>query len=68
MYSKKIVIRYEADIVDKPVVYSLVKDFDLAFNIMRARVSPRREGLVVSIFPAKRETLTGPSVTSRIWA
>ncbi|MBW2545569.1 MAG: 4Fe-4S binding protein [Deltaproteobacteria bacterium] len=29
------------------VVYSLVKDFDLAFNIMRARVSPRREGLVV---------------------
>jgi len=35
MYSKKIVIRYEADIVDKPIVYSLVKDFDLAFNIMR---------------------------------
>lgn len=47
MYSKKIVIRYGADIVDKPVVYTLVKDFDLAFNIMRARVSPRREGLVV---------------------
>ena len=46
MYSKKIVIRYEADIVDKPVVYSLVKDFNLAFNIMRARVSPRRERLV----------------------
>ena len=47
MYSKKIVIRYAADIVDKPVVYTLVKDFDLAFNIMRARVSPRREGLMV---------------------
>jgi len=47
MYSKKIVIRYGAEIVDKPVVYSLVKDFDLAFNIMRARVSPRREGLMV---------------------
>ena len=47
MYAKKIVIRYGADIVDKPVVYSLVKDFDLAFNIMRARISPRREGLMV---------------------
>jgi len=47
MYSKKIVIRYGAGVVDKPVVYSLVKDFDLAFNIMRARVSPRREGLMV---------------------
>jgi len=47
MYSKKIVIRYGAEIVDKPVVYSLVKDFDLAFNIMRARISPRREGVMV---------------------
>ncbi|MDI6616315.1 MAG: NIL domain-containing protein [Syntrophaceae bacterium] len=47
MYSKKIIIRYGADVVDKPVVYSLVKDFDLAFNIMRARISPRREGLMV---------------------
>jgi ferredoxin len=47
MYSKKIIIRYGADVVDKPVVYSLVKEFDLAFNIMRARISPRREGLMV---------------------
>ncbi len=47
MYSKKIVIRYGAQIVDKPVVYSLVKDYDLAFNIMRARISPRREGVMV---------------------
>jgi len=55
MYSKKIVIRYGADIVDKPVVYSLVKDFDLAFNIMRARVSPRREGLVVLDLTGKKK-------------
>ncbi len=55
MYSKKIVIRYEADIVDKPVVYTLVKDFDLAFNIMRARVSPRREGLVVLDLTGKKK-------------
>ncbi len=55
MYSKKIVIRYEADIVDKPIVYSLVKDFDLAFNIMRARISPRREGLVVLDLTGKKK-------------
>ncbi|MDD5723124.1 MAG: NIL domain-containing protein [Syntrophales bacterium] len=47
MYSKKIVIRYGAGIVDKPIAYSLVKDFGLAFNIMRARISPRREGVMV---------------------
>jgi len=55
MYSKKIVIRYGADIVDKPVVYSLVKDFNLAFNIMSARVSPRREGLMVLDLTGKKK-------------
>jgi NAD-dependent dihydropyrimidine dehydrogenase PreA subunit len=46
-YSKKVVIRYNADAVDQPITYRLVKDFDLSFNIMRARVLPRREGLLV---------------------
>jgi ferredoxin len=47
MYSKKIVIRYPAEVIEKPIVYHLVKDFDLRFNILKARVSPRREGLLV---------------------
>ncbi|MFB3925729.1 MAG: NIL domain-containing protein [Syntrophales bacterium] len=47
MFTKKVVIRYPADIVDQPIVYRLVKDFDLVFNILKARVSPRREGLLV---------------------
>jgi ferredoxin len=47
MFTKKIVIRYPADVVEQPIVYRLVKDFDLQFNILKARVSPRREGLLV---------------------
>lgn len=46
-YSRKIIVRYSAEIVDKPIVYRLVKDFDLAFNILKARILPRREGLLV---------------------
>jgi len=46
-FSKKVVIRYRADIVDQPITYRLVKDFDLSFNIMRARVLPKREGVLV---------------------
>jgi NAD-dependent dihydropyrimidine dehydrogenase PreA subunit len=46
-YSKKVVIRYGTDVVDQPITYRLVKDFDLSFNIMRARVLPKREGLLV---------------------
>jgi len=47
LYSRKIIVRYAADIVDKPIVFRLVKDFDLAFNILKARIFPRREGLLV---------------------
>lgn len=46
-FSKKIVIRYPAEIVDQPIVYRLVKDYDMIFNILKARVFPRREGLLV---------------------
>jgi len=46
-YSRKIIIHYSADIVDQPIVHRLVKDFDLAFNILKARILPRREGLLV---------------------
>lgn len=47
LVSKKIIIHYTADIVDQPIVHRLVKDFDLAFNILKARIFPRREGLLV---------------------
>jgi len=47
MYSKKIVIRYTPDIVQQPVIYQLVKQYDLVFNILKARIFPRREGVLV---------------------
>ena len=47
MYSKKITIRYSADIIDQPIIYQLVKKYDLAFNILKARIFPRREGIIV---------------------
>ena len=47
MYSKKIVIRYTPDIVEQPIIYQLVKQYDLVFNILKARIFPRREGVIV---------------------
>ncbi len=47
MYSKKVVIRYSADIVEQPLIYQLVKRYDLVFNILKARIFPRREGVIV---------------------
>jgi len=47
MVSKRIVLKFPHKLVDQPIVYRLVKDFDLEFNILKASVTPREEGLVV---------------------
>ncbi len=47
MYSKILILRFPKDIVHDPLVCSLVRDFDLTFNILNATVFPRQEGLMV---------------------
>ncbi len=47
MISKRIVLTFPHKLLDQPVVYKLVKDYDLVFNILQARVTPKEEGLLV---------------------
>lgn len=47
MVSKKIVLHFPHKLVDQPIVYKLVKDYDLSFNILKASVTPEEEGLLV---------------------
>ncbi len=47
MVSKRIVLHFPLRLVDQPIVYKLVKDFDLQFNILKAYVTPQEEGLMV---------------------
>lgn len=47
MISKRIVLKFPSKLVDKPIVYKLVKEFNLVFNILRARVTPKEEGEMV---------------------
>jgi len=44
---KRIIIRFKRNTIDKPIVYKLVKDYDLVFNILRANVSPRADSMMV---------------------
>jgi ferredoxin len=55
MYSRKVVIRYPADFAEKPIIYELVKRFDLLFNILKARIFPRREGVIVLELSGEKE-------------
>lgn len=47
MSPRRIVLRFGTEISVKPIVYRLVKDFDLVVNIVKADVNPQREGTMI---------------------
>jgi ferredoxin len=47
MTSKKIVLHFPHRLVNQSIVYKLVKDYDLQFNILKAYVTPQEEGLMI---------------------
>lgn len=44
--AKRIVLRFPRPLVDQPIIYKLVKDYNLAFNILKASITPKEEGLL----------------------
>lgn len=42
-----LVLRFPREIVDKPIITSLVRDYNLSFNILKAQIFPRKEGMLV---------------------
>ena len=53
--SKRIVLRFPRRLVDRPIVYRLIKDYNLEFNILKASVTPEEEGLMVLELKGKQE-------------
>lgn len=47
MISKRIVLKFPHRLVDQPIVCNLVRHYNLEFNILKAYVTPREEGLLV---------------------
>ena len=45
--TKRIVLRFPPRLVERPIIYRLVKDYDLEFNILKASITPEQEGLLV---------------------
>jgi len=45
--SRRIVLHFPPRIAGQAVVWNLVKDYDLHFNIIKASISPGEEGLLV---------------------
>ncbi len=55
MVSRKIVLHFPRRMVDRPLVYHLIKDYDLEVNILKAQVTPAEEGLMVLELKGKQE-------------
>ncbi|MBN2453018.1 MAG: 4Fe-4S binding protein [Candidatus Omnitrophica bacterium] len=55
MVSKRIVLTFPHDMVDQPIVYKLVKEHNLVFNILQAKITPREEGVMVLELKGKKE-------------
>ena len=47
MASKRIVLKFPHRLVEQPIIYRMVKDYDLEFNILKAYITPKEEGLLV---------------------
>jgi ferredoxin len=55
MVSKRIVLHFPPQLVEEPIVWRLVKDYNLQFNILKAYVTPQEEGLMVLELCGKKE-------------
>jgi L-aspartate semialdehyde sulfurtransferase ferredoxin len=47
MHAEILVLHFTRDVVDQPIIYRLAKDFDLRFNLLKATIYPRKEGIIV---------------------
>ena len=53
--SKRIVLHFPKRLVDRPIVYRLIRDYNLEFNILKASVTPEEEGLMVLALKGEQE-------------
>lgn len=57
MQKKKVVLTFPYKLINQPITYHLIKDFDLEVNILRARINPREEGRLMIEIIGKEESL-----------
>ena len=47
VYRRIYIIRFPKEISDKPIIYRLIKEYDVEVNILRANILPQREGILI---------------------
>ncbi len=59
MISSKVVLKFPPELVDQPITSRLVKEHNLNFNILKAQISPKEDGLLVLELEGEKVDLEG---------
>ncbi len=57
MYTRIYFLRFPKETSDQPIIYYLVKRYDVEFNILKADILPQREGIMIIEFKGNRENI-----------
>ena len=52
MYTRMYILRYPKETSDQPIIYRLVKRYDVEFNILKADIRPQRDGIMENVLEA----------------
>ncbi len=55
--SERVVLKFPKELVDKPTISTLVRKYDIEFNILQAQVLPQKEGVMVVIFTGEEDVV-----------
>lgn len=57
MATRRIVMHFPQTMIDEPIISRLVRVYDLEFNILRASITPKQEGLMILVLEGDESKL-----------
>ncbi len=57
MYTRIYFLRFPKETSDQPIIYQLVKAYDIEFNILKADILPQREGIMIIELKGSKENV-----------
>ncbi|MEW5821339.1 MAG: NIL domain-containing protein [Cyanobacteriota bacterium] len=57
MIKKTVILNFPRSLTTEPITYKLVKEFDINFNILKARIKPNEEGLLIIQIKGSKDNL-----------
>jgi len=57
MRKKRIVLTFPPNLIDQPIAYNLIKNYDLMVNVLRGNITPKEQGRLVVEMSGKKKDL-----------